>query len=76
MELALAARPGSATPRRRRWSPSSSTQGLGVKRDRKEAAFWYKQAAEGGDPAGMFKYALLLMEGRIVPRDRKARPTS
>lgn len=46
-------------------------QGLGVKRDRKEAAFWYKQAAEGGDPAGMFKYALLLIEGRIVPRDRK-----
>ncbi|PTM94375.1 hypothetical protein C7449_105276 [Mycoplana dimorpha] len=47
-------------------------QGFGVKRDRKQAAFWYKQAAEGGDPAGMFKYALLLMEGRVVPRDRKA----
>ena len=46
-------------------------QGLGVKRDRKQAAFWYKQAAEGGDPAGMFKYALLLMEGRQVERDRK-----
>lgn len=46
-------------------------QGLGIKRDRKQAAFWYKQAAEGGDPAGMFKYALLLMEGRYVERDRK-----
>ncbi|SOC36956.1 hypothetical protein SAMN05892877_103297 [Rhizobium subbaraonis] len=46
-------------------------QGLGVKRDRKQAAFWYKQSAEGGDPAGMFKYALLLMDGRQVERDRK-----
>lgn len=46
-------------------------QGLGVKRDRKEAAFWYKQAAAGGDPAGMFKYALMLMEGRYAERDRK-----
>ena len=25
-----------------------------------------------GDPAGMFKYSLLLMEGRDVPRDRTA----
>lgn len=45
-------------------------QGLGVKRDRKDAAFWYKQAAEGGNPSAMFKYALLLMEGSLVPRDR------
>lgn len=45
-------------------------QGLGVVRNRKEAAFWYEQAANGGDPSAMFKYALMLMEGSIVPRDR------
>lgn len=44
--------------------------GLGVKRDRKNAAFWYGEAAKNGDPAAMFKYALLLMDGRDVPRDR------
>ncbi|HEX8045137.1 tetratricopeptide repeat protein [Rhizobium sp.] len=47
------------------------TQGLGVKRDTKDAAFWYGKAAEGGDATAMFKYALILMEGRDVPRDRK-----
>ncbi len=46
------------------------SQGLGVKRSSKDAAFWYGKAAEGGDPTAMFKYALLLMEGRDVPRDR------
>lgn len=46
------------------------SQGLGVRRDRKNAAFWYGEAAKRGDPAGMFKYSLLLMEGRDVPRDR------
>ncbi|OBZ95350.1 enhanced entry protein [Pararhizobium polonicum] len=47
------------------------SQGLGVARNRKDAAFWYGQAANSGDPAAMFKYALLLMEGRDVPRDKK-----
>jgi len=47
------------------------TQGLGVKRDTKDAAFWYSKAAEGGDATAMFKYALVLMEGRDVPRDQK-----
>jgi len=46
------------------------TRGLGVKLDRKAAAFWYGQAANGGDAAAMFKYALLLMEGRDVPQDK------
>ncbi len=45
--------------------------GLGVKRDRKAAAFWYEQAANAGDPAAMFKFAVLLMEGRVVKRDAK-----
>jgi TPR repeat protein len=48
------------------------SQGLGVAKKPKEAAFWYGQAANSGDPTAMFKYALLLMEGRDVPRDKKA----
>jgi TPR repeat protein len=46
------------------------SQGLGVPRKPKDAAFWYGQAAEAGDPSAMFKYAVLLMEGRDVPRDK------
>jgi TPR repeat protein len=46
------------------------TKGLGIKRDAKTAAFWYQKAAEGGDAAAMFQYALLLMTGRDVPRDK------
>jgi len=70
MELAL--------PRAQLGDPAAQTlvasildQGLGVGRNRKEAAFWYGQAAQNGDPAAMFKYALMLMEGRYVERDRK-----
>ena len=44
--------------------------GLGVKRDMKNAAFWYSKGAEGGDPAAMFKYSLMLIEGRFVKRDK------
>jgi TPR repeat protein len=47
------------------------SQGLGVARNNKDAAFWYGQAANAGDPAAMFKYALMLMEGRNVQRDKK-----
>ncbi|HTO33542.1 MAG TPA: tetratricopeptide repeat protein [Pararhizobium sp.] len=47
------------------------SQGLGVARNTKDAAFWYGQAANAGDPGAMFKYALMLMEGRAVPRDKK-----
>ena len=45
-------------------------RGLGVRRNRDQAAFWYEQAANGGDPAGMFKYAILLMEKSRSPQDR------
>ncbi|WP_075291275.1 tetratricopeptide repeat protein [Pararhizobium arenae] len=47
------------------------SQGLGVAKNTKDAAFWYEQAANAGNPSAMFKYALILMEGRDVPRDRK-----
>ncbi|TIX91378.1 tetratricopeptide repeat protein [Rhizobium sp. P44RR-XXIV] len=67
-----------ALPRAQLGDPSAQTliaelmtQGLGVKRDTKDAAFWYSKAAEGGDATSMFKYALILMEGRDVPRDQK-----
>ncbi|SCB12020.1 tetratricopeptide repeat protein [Rhizobium hainanense] len=67
-----------ALPRAQLGDPAAQTliaelmaQGLGVKRDTKDAAFWYSKAAEGGDPTSMFKYALILMEGRDVPRDQK-----
>lgn len=46
------------------------SNGLGVKRDEKEAAFWYAQAAENGDANAMLKYAVLLMEGRGVKQDK------
>ena len=66
-----------ALPRAQLGDPAAQTliaeilsQGLGVKRDMKNAAFWYGKAAEGGDPAAMFKYALLLMEGNNVTRDK------
>ncbi|AFL53770.1 tetratricopeptide repeat protein [Sinorhizobium fredii] len=68
-----------ALPRAQLGDPAAQTlvasileQGLGVVRNRKDAAFWYGQAANNGDPAAMFKYALILMEGRYVKRDRKS----
>lgn len=67
-----------ALPRAQLGDPAAQTmiaelmaQGLGVKRDTKNAAFWYEKAAEGGNETAMFKYALILMEGRDVARDRK-----
>lgn len=67
-----------ALPRAQLGDPAAQTllgellsQGLGVKRDLKGAAFWYSKAAEGGDPNGMFKYALILMEGRLAKQDKK-----
>jgi uncharacterized protein len=67
-----------ALPRAQLGDPAAQTliaelmsQGLGVKRDTKNAAFWYSKAAEGGDPSSMFKYAMILMEGQDLPRDRK-----
>ncbi|MBN9033101.1 MAG: enhanced entry protein [Rhizobiales bacterium 63-7] len=67
-----------ALPRAQLGDPAAQTllgeilsQGLGVKKDTKAAAFWYGQAAQNGDAAAMFRYALILMEGRDAPRDRK-----
>ncbi|KGF68365.1 hypothetical protein LL06_16785, partial [Hoeflea sp. BAL378] len=43
--------------------------GLGVARSMDDAAFWYAQAAEGGDPSAQFKYGVMLIEGRHVAAD-------
>nr|WP_254689683.1 tetratricopeptide repeat protein [Shinella daejeonensis] len=66
-----------ALPRAQLGDPAAQTlvaeildRGLGVRRNRGQAAFWYEQAANGGDPAAMFKYALILMEKGKSPEDR------
>jgi TPR repeat protein len=68
-----------ALPRAQLGDPAAQTliaellsQGLGVRRDPKNAAFWYGKAAEGGSATAMFKFAVAQMEGRDVPRDRKS----
>jgi uncharacterized protein len=45
--------------------------GLGVRRNPTDAAFWYEQAANAGDANAQFKYAMMLMTGDQVARDRK-----
>jgi TPR repeat protein len=45
--------------------------GLGVRRSKSNAAFWYEQAARAGDPNAQFKYALMLMNGAQMKRDGK-----
>lgn len=69
MELAL--------PRAQLGDPAAQTLvgeildgGLGVRRNREQAAFWYEQAANGGNPAAMFRYALILMERQRSDADR------
>lgn len=47
-------------------------KGLGIKRDTKEAAQWYKIAADSGSTEGQFSYGLKLLEGKDVAQDRKA----
>lgn len=40
--------------------------------DEFERARWYRQAAEAGDPQGMYEWAILLYQGRGVAEDRLA----
>jgi TPR repeat protein len=43
----------------------------GLKRDEAQAAKWYQLAAEQGVPEAQFQYALMLIDGRFVPKDAK-----
>jgi len=47
-------------------------KGLGIKKNPKEAAQWYKFAAENGSTEAQFSYALKLLEGVHVRKDKKA----
>ncbi|MEP9397864.1 tetratricopeptide repeat protein [Mesorhizobium sp. KR2-14] len=48
------------------------SRGLGVARNNKEAAKWYRLAAEQGVPEAQFQYALMLLDGSLVKKDPKA----
>lgn len=66
-----------ALPRARLGDPKAQTliaelydRGLGIPRDPKEAAAWYKIAAGNGDREAQFGYAVKLLEGEYVAADR------
>ena len=44
-------------------------KGLGIKLDKKEAAYWYKFAAQNGSRDAQFSYALMLLEGKYVTKN-------
>jgi TPR repeat protein len=45
-------------------------KGLGIGRDTRQAATWYKIAAESGNREAQFSYALKLLQGRDLPQDK------
>src|SRR5690606_18387618 len=45
------------------------SRGLGVPVDEQAAAKWYGKAAAQGDPHAEFQYALMLIDGTVVPKD-------
>lgn len=45
------------------------SRGLGVARNLKEAARWYKAAATAGNSEAQFRYAMMLIEGSAVKQD-------
>ena len=66
-----------ALPRAQLGDPKAQTliaelydRGLGIPRDAKEAAAWYKIAAGNGDREAQFGYAVKLLEGRHVDADK------
>ena len=67
-----------ALPRAKLGDPAAQTliaelyeKGLGIKHDPREAANWYKFAAQGGSREAQFSYALKLLEGKYVKKDKK-----
>jgi len=68
-----------ALPRARNGDAAAQTliaelyeKGLGIRRDKKEAAEWYGIAARSGNREAQFAYALKLLEGKHVPKDTQA----
>ena len=47
------------------------SRGLGVAKDRAEAAKWYARAAEQGLPEAQLQYGLMLLDGRDVKKDER-----
>lgn len=47
-------------------------EGLGVAQSDEQAAFWYRKAAEQGDPRGQTLFAWCCLFGRGVPKDMAA----
>ncbi|MCQ8783252.1 tetratricopeptide repeat protein [Mangrovibrevibacter kandeliae] len=45
------------------------SRGFGVTRDPKTAAHWYEAAAASGSAEGEFRYALMLLDGKVVTQD-------
>lgn len=45
------------------------SRGLGIRQDEKAAAGWYAKAAAQGVAEAEFQYALLLLDGGLVPKD-------
>lgn len=70
-----------ALPRAKLGDPAAQTliaelyqKGLGIKRDREAATYWYKFASQNGSREAQFSYALKLLEGKHVEKDKsKAR---
>ncbi|NKB50841.1 MAG: sel1 repeat family protein [Rhizobiaceae bacterium] len=67
-----------ALPRAEIGDPAAQTliaellwKGLGIARDRKKAANWYRFAAKGGGRAAQFHYGNLLLQGEFVELDLK-----
>ena len=67
-----------ALPRAEIGDPAAQTliaellwKGLGIARNRKKAANWYRFAAKGGGRAAQFHYGNLLLQGEFVEQDLK-----
>ncbi len=59
-----------------RWDPEVRLRfGYGMTADPRAAAYWYRRAAEAGDPRSAYNWGLALKQGRGVARDPEAART-
>lgn len=54
------------------WMSQLDNNGLGAPEDAAAAAAWDRQAAEAGDPVGLFNHGLDLIRGRGIGQDQDA----